>query len=336
MSDHHSHADLVELVPRLAGKRILVYGDLVADEFVFTGASRVSREAPVLILQHRSSKIVPGGAANAAANIAALGGTPVLLGEIADDEPGRRLLELLEKAGAEVGEVMVHPDGATPVKTRILAGDRNVARQQVVRVDRIESRPRGEDFLRDLKARALKLLPTVDGVLVSDYGIGFVDPESVNALVLQSPARAGLRVALDSRYRLFDYPGVDVATPSEPELEEALERSLGSEAERERAARDTLERLRSEALVLTRGSLGMEVIERDAETAVIAPFGDDDVTDVTGAGDTVIATLCLALSAGASFTDAARLANAAAGLVVAKLGTATVSTAELTAALQSG
>ncbi len=335
MSDRHPNADLVELVPRLAGKRILVYGDLVADEFVFTGASRVSREAPVLILQYRDNRIVPGGAANAAAGIAALGGVPVLLGEITDDAPGRRLLEVLGEAGADTSGVIVHSDGSTPVKTRILAGDRNVARQQVVRIDRIESRPRGEAFIRELKALVLKLLPTVEGVLVSDYGIGFVDPESVEALILESPERGRLQVALDSRYRLFEYAGVDVATPSEPELEEALGRVVGDESGRERAARDTLDRLRSQALVLTRGSLGMEVVERDRETVAITAFGDDDVTDVTGAGDTVIATLSLALAAGASFPDAARLANAAAGLVVAKLGTATVGAAELTAALQA-
>ena len=335
MTTPDERAALTALLPKLAGRRILVHGDLVADEFVFTGSLRVSREAPVLILEYRDSKLVPGGAANAAMNIAALGGVPVVLGEVAEDETGRRLLAMLEEAGAEIDRVIVHEDGSTPVKTRYLAGDKNVARQQVVRVDRIEARARGERFVRELKARLLDLLPGVDGVLVSDYGLGFVDPGSVEALILDSPERARWKVALDSRYRLFEYPGVDVATPSEPELEAALGRSLGDGGVRERAGRDALERLKAQALLLTRGSLGMELLERDRKTVVIPAFGDDDVTDVTGAGDTVIATLALALAAGAPQELAARLANAAAGLVVTKLGTATVSPDELLEALEA-
>ncbi|MHC5044898.1 MAG: PfkB family carbohydrate kinase, partial [Planctomycetota bacterium] len=145
---------------------------------------------------------------------------------------------------------------------------------------------------------------------------------------------AGFKVTLDSRHRLFEHAGVDVATPSEPELEAALGRPLGDGAVRERAARDALARLRAEALVLPRGSLGMELLVRDRETLTIPAFGDEDVTDVTGAGDTVIAVLTLALAAGADHALAARLANAAAGIVVTKLGTATVSADELARALE--
>lgn len=327
--------ELRDLVGALAGRRILVLADLVADEFITTGAARVSREAPVLILHHEGSRIVPGGGANAAANIAALGGVPVVVGEVGDDDAGRAVVASLRASGADVGGILVREGAVTPRKTRILAGDRHVARQQVLRLDRIEPFVHDESFQRTVKSLVVRALGQVDGVLVSDYGLGFVEPEWVEALVLSSPARRRLKVSLDSRYRLLEHAGVDVATPSEPEVEAALGREIGrSAASLEKAGREVLTLLRAEALVLTRGSQGLLVFEQGEPTQAVAAFGTGSVADVTGAGDTVIATLSLALAAGASHAQAARLANAAAGIKVTKMGTATVSAAELRAALE--
>jgi rfaE bifunctional protein kinase chain/domain len=322
--------ELAALLPRLRGRRVLVHADLVADEFVLTGAARVSREAPVLILQHVESRIVPGGGANAAANIASLGGVPIVVGEVGDDEAGRALTDALRDAGADTSGILVRPGHLTPRKSRILAGDVNVARQQVVRIDRIEPFVHDESFLRSVKAHVVRAMDRAHGVLVSDYGLGFVDPESVEALILHAPARRGLKVALDSRHRLFEYPGIDVATPSQPEVETALAAVPSVAAQGlEACGREALTRTRGEALVLTRGSLGLWVLQDGEPTISIPAFGPGTVADVTGAGDTVIAALTLALAAGATYLEAAALANAAAGVAVSKAGTAVVGAAEL-------
>ena len=334
-SDATDPKSLAALVSAMAGRRILVHADLVVDEFVMTGSPRPSREAPVLILEYKGSRMVPGGGANAAANIAALGGIPVVVGEVGEDDAGRGLVAALRDAGADVTGILVRAGFATPRKTRIMAGGRNVALQQVVRIDRIEPFRHDEPFLREVKSRLVRLLPGVDGVLVSDYGLGFVDPESVDTLILGSPERDRMKVALDSRHRLFEYAGVDVATPSEQELEGALGRVLDTPRHVEQGGREALDRLRSEALVVTRGSLGMLVLEGAAAADAVPPFGVGTVADVTGAGDTVIAALSLALAAGLTYGQAARLANAAAGIKVTKLGTATVSAQELRSALSA-
>jgi rfaE bifunctional protein kinase chain/domain len=322
---------LAPLVRELRGRRILVIADLVADEFVITGEPRVSREAPVLILRHVETRVLPGGGANAAANVAALGGVPVILGEVGDDELGSQLVAQLAARGADVDRITRRPGLATPRKTRFLAGDRNVALQQVVRVDRIEMPRRSPSEMRRTRQAVQDALSNVDGVLVSDYGLGFVTPE----LVAPACGRDTM-IALDSRHRLLDHRDVSVATPSEQELEAALGTTFPGPAELERGGREVLSHLRSRALLLTRGSLGMLLFEPGRRTVRIPAFGTGTVADVTGAGDTVIATLALALAAGASHEDAARLANAAAGIKVTKMGTATVSAAELSAALENG
>jgi len=322
---------LVPIVRELRGRRILVVADLVADEFVITGEPRVSREAPVLILRHVETRVLPGGGANAAANVAALGGVPVILGEVGDDDVGAQLVGQLAARGADVERIGRRPGWATPRKTRFLAGDRNVALQQVVRVDRVEPLTRSPADVRRAHQALRDSLSDVDGVLVSDYGLGFVTPE----LVAPAIGRASV-VALDSRHRLLDHRGVSVATPSEQELEAALGRTLAGPAELERGGREVLSHLGLRALLLTRGSLGMLLFEPGRRTVRIPAFGTGTVADVTGAGDTVIATLALALAAGASHEDAARLANTAAGIKVTKMGTATVSATELAAALEKG
>ena len=323
-------AELAGLVPRLAGRRVLVVADLIVDEFVITGEPRVSREAPVLILRYRDRRLVAGGGANAAATVAALGGVPVVIGSVGDDDAGAQLVEMLASAGADVAGIETRRGARTPLKTRFLAGDRHVALQQVVRVDRIEPFEHDASTRHALRERIASAARGAHAILVSDYGLGFAEPGLVARHGIDGPP-----IAVDSRYRLFAHSGADCATPSEPELEAALGTRLDSDEALEAGGREALARLAARALVLTRGSEGMLVFERDRPTRAIPAFGTGTVADVTGAGDTVIAAMSLALAAGADWTTAARLANAAAGIAVTKMGTATVSPDELLAALSA-
>jgi rfaE bifunctional protein kinase chain/domain len=326
---------MIELVRRLGGARVVVIGDLIADEYVYGRVARVSREAPVLILEYDSTEIVPGGAGNAANNVAALGGQVTLVSLIGRDEPGRRaeraLLRRVDRGS------LVRPAGfLTPVKTRILAGGIHSAKQQVVRIDRLSPRPITDEQRTAVARAAHKALGKADAVLISDYGSGLVTP----ALARDIRGRVGGRsvpVLVDSRYALTRYRGLTACAPNESEVEQALGLRIGDDLRvLERAGRLMLARTRMQAVVVTRGSRGMAVFENGKKTVHIPIFGSDQVTDVTGAGDTVMAALTLALAAGASLEQAAQLANVAGGLVVMKRGTATVSGPELRKVLGSG
>ena len=310
-----------------------VIGDIIADEFVYGRVARVSREAPVLILEYDSTQVVAGGGGNAANNVAALGGSAALVGVIGRDEPGRRLLAALHRRVDPRG--VVRPARrSTPVKTRILAGGIHSAKQQVVRIDRavdqaLDARTRAA-FERAVLAAVLR----ADAVLLSDYGSGLVTP------LLARRIRVALRpnpipILVDSRYALLGYRGLTACTPNESEVEQALGVRINDNAGvLERAGRAILERTQSQAVLITRGSRGMALFVDRTPTVHIPIHGPDEIADVTGAGDTVMATLALALATGASFEHAARLANVAGGLVVMKRGTATVSGDELRAAVR--
>lgn len=313
----------------MAAQSVLVWGDLVADSFLHGTTTRVSREAPALVLRHDSQEYRPGGAGNAAMNAAALGAHVHLAGYMGVDEAGRELSRLLRDAGATTDDVFERRDGGTPTKTRIMAGGVHTVRQQILRIDHERMWPAEPELVEALALR----LPDVDALLVSDYGLGTVTPEGLRRLLPIARAH-GVPVLLDSRFRILEYPGVTAATPNESEVEQALSVPLDGNGETlERVGRELLERLGSEGLVITRGSAGMAIFRPGVETEHLAIHGTDEIADVTGAGDTVIATCCLALAAGADLPTAARLANIAAGLVVLKHGTATVTRAELDAAL---
>lgn len=329
---------LLALVDRFGAARVTVFGDLLADEFIYGEISRVSREAPVLILDYDSTEIVPGGAGNAANNVAALGGSAIAVGVAGRDETGRRLLEVLG-ARVDVRSVVTPAAYRTPTKTRILAGGVHSAKQQVVRIDRA-TRPALSDADRQaIASRLAKALARSDALLVSDYGTGLVSPTVVAAAhreIKHRDNRPG-PVLVDSRYALLKYRGMTACTPNESEVEHLLGVRIGENARvLERAGRDLLTRTRGKAVLITRGSRGMALFEADRPTAHIPIFGSDQIADVTGAGDTVIATMTLALAVGATFEEAARLANYAGGLVVMKRGTATVTAAELRHAISSG
>ena len=330
-------AQLLALVGALRGRCVAVIGDVVADEFVYGRVARVSREAPVLILEYDSTEIVPGGAGNAANNVASLGGTAALAAVVGRDEPGKRLLRALHTR-VDSRRVVRAAARPTPVKTRILAGGIHSAKQQVVRIDRgvgnaFDDRARGA-----FERQAVAACRGADAVLVSDYGSGLVTPALVRRLRAAVNAESpSVPILLDTRHRLLDYRGLTACTPNESEVEQALGIRINDNLKvLEKAGRELLDRTRMRAVLITRGSRGMALFVKGAPTLHIPIYGSDEIADVTGAGDTVMATMALALAAGATFELAARLANYAGGLVVMKRGTATISAAELLAAVRRG
>ena len=336
---------LSTLIASFRGKRLVVFGDLIADEYVSGRIARVSREAPVLILEYDATEIVPGGAGNAANNVASLGATVTLVSLVGRDEPGRRLFKVLPRGVERAG--LARPGGyRTPVKTRILAGGIHSAKQQVVRIDRFTGEPVADAHREAAERIARQAVKGADAVLVSDYGSGLVTPKFVHELAgLIGPAKAGrhirggrhIPILIDSRYALTKYRGLTACTPNESEVEQVLGVTIDDQAQvLERAGRTLLKRTRMQAVLVTRGSRGMALFEAGKKTVHIPIFGSDQIADVTGAGDTVMATMTLALASGATFEEAARLANFAGGLVVMKRGTATVSAAELRRAVGAG
>jgi rfaE bifunctional protein kinase chain/domain len=320
---------LLALIARFASRRVAVVGDFIADEFIYGRVARVSREAPVLILEYDKTTVVPGGAGNAANNVAALGARTRAAGIVGADVTGDRLIAALHARVEPRGLVRVR-DHETPTKTRILAGGVHSAKQQVVRIDR-GTRARASREARNAFARtALARVDGVDAVLVSDYGGGFVTPR----LVSQIARTAGVPVLVDSRYDLARYRGLTACTPNESEVEALLGVTIDDDLRvLERAGREMLARTGMRIVLITRGSRGMALFEPDRPTRHIPIHGTDEIADVTGAGDTVIATMTLALACGADAYDAARLANYTGGLVVMKRGTATVSPEELSRAV---
>ena len=325
---------LTQLIAAFRGKRLVVFGDLIADEYVYGRVARVSREAPVLILEYDATEIVPGGAGNAANNVASLGATVTLVSLVGRDEPGRRLFKVLPRGVERAG--LARPGGyRTPVKTRILAGGIHSAKQQVVRIDRFTGEPVAVAHREAAERIARKAVKGADAVLVSDYGSGLVTPKFVHEL--GGLIKKGTPILIDSRYALTKYRGLTACTPNESEVEQVLGVTIDDQPQvLERAGRELLKRTRMNAVLVTRGSRGMALFEAGKPTVHIPIFGSDQIADVTGAGDTVMATMTLALASGATFEEAARLANFAGGLVVMKRGTATVSAAELRRAVSHG
>lgn len=324
--------NLQQVVRRFARLTVTVWGDLVADVFVDGEIARVSREAPVLILKQRRRLVAAGGGANAALNLAALGVKVRLVGAVGTDEPGRELLRIFRAAGIATGEVLRLAGRPTPTKTRILAHHAHTTPQQVVRLDH-EPVGLATAQQRALAAAARRAVRGAQALLLSDYGYGAVTPAAAAAVAAQVPVSA-----VDARFQIADYAGFTAATPNEPEVETALNVTIGDAAEPlaalEQSGRKLLRRLRCKHLLITRGRDGMALFEPGQSTRRWPVFGSQQALDVTGAGDTVIAVFTAALAAGADGATAAQLANCAGGLVVMKPGTATVTAAELSDALQ--
>jgi rfaE bifunctional protein kinase chain/domain len=326
---------LAEIVECFEGKRVVVLGDFVADSFQYGNISRVSREAPVLILQHRETRIVPGAAANATNNLVALGASAIPITVVGDDAAGDWLVQAFREAKVNVKRILRVKGGVTPTKTRFLAGWAHTVGQQVLRVDYEPHSLLAESHQNRIQALLSSELKKADALAISDYGFGVATPEMVRKSLGRN--KRDIPVSLDSRYRLLGYQGVGVnaATPNEPEMEALHHTVIGQDLSAlERCGRDTLQKMKLRSLVITRGKDGMAVFQPGQSTVHIPVHGSDQAVDVTGAGDTVLAAYTLGLASGASPVEAAQIANIAGGLVVMKRGTATVSRHELLEAIR--
>jgi D-beta-D-heptose 7-phosphate kinase/D-beta-D-heptose 1-phosphate adenosyltransferase len=313
-----------KIIRRFSGVRILVVGDIMLDRFIWGRVSRISPEAPVPVVVVDKETFLLGGAANVVNNIHSLGGKVSLCGVIGDDEMGQKVIQRLSEMGIERSGVSIEPGRQTTVKTRIIAHH-----QQLVRIDRETTQHPKVSTLRSLSDYLKRNIKNFDGVILSDYGKGLLTKGMIRNTI-RTARDAKKFVMVDPKIKnFFFYRGATVVTPNTGEASSASRISITDEASLGRAGRILLKRLKYDALVITRGEDGMAIFEPHQKPFLV-PTEAKEVYDVTGAGDTVIGTMALALGAGASIRRAAELANHAAGIVVGKVGTATVDQKELT------
>jgi D-glycero-beta-D-manno-heptose-7-phosphate kinase len=325
---------LLQITEAMKGRLVVVYGDIVADRFVYGTPKRISREAPVLILRQYREDVLLGGGGNAINNILSLGGLPIPVSVLGRDAHGDQLVDKMTSQGIDCGGILRVDRYNTPTKVRILGGFPHGARQQIVRYDIEDAFEVSEPESKQFAALLREQMSMCHAALISDYGYGVVTPmlaAHLTGFALRKP------VTLDSRYNLLRYPDVSAATPNEEEASLAAGISLSEDGDDriQEVAAALQQSLDCEAVLITRGSRGMALFEKDGRDPIFIPvYGTDQVADVTGAGDTVIATFTLALAAGASYAEAAKLANYGGGIVVMKMGTATVSNEELRHAIE--
>jgi rfaE bifunctional protein kinase chain/domain len=325
---------LLKSLSHLAGRSVLVVGDVFLDEYITGRATRLSREAPIPVLEFAGRRYVPGGAANPSSNIVALGGIAYQVGVIGDDEAGQTLLDKLREAGIDTAAVVTDPSRPTTTKTRIVAQGSLRFPQQLARIDHLDRRPVTGEVEQAIVAHLKALVPQVDAVLVSDYRTG-VASEAVVAASLRLARQHGKLATVDSQGNLHKFSGFDLVKCNQREAEAVLGRNLASEDDFQKAQRQLLTELGVQAILITRGAEGMSLLGRDQPYAHIPAANVSEVFDVTGAGDTVIAVATLALAAGLGLLSAAHLANYAAGLVVRKLGNAIATPEELAWAIEN-
>jgi rfaE bifunctional protein kinase chain/domain len=332
-SDFHIAQERVqELIAGFAGKRVLVIGDMVADEYLIGDPRRISREAPVLILDLSEERTVPGGATNVAVNARSLGAEVFLSGVVGNDLPGQRLRKALDILGMYQEGLITDVTRPTSTKTRIMAGSTQVVYQHIVRVDRVDTSEVGEPSRSQIVEYVQRTLPTVDAVMISDYENGMISPAIIECCVPLA-RRLNKVIVVDSHGSFARFQGVTALTPNQPEAEQATGITITSENELNEAGRCLLAGSNAQSILITRGSEGMSlfVVGEEPLHLPIFPLNHhpNEVADTNGAGDTVAATFTLALTAGASFAEAAYIANAAAALVVRRLGCASNTPQEL-------
>jgi len=324
---------LLLLIPRLASHKILVIGDLFLDEYVLGQATRLSREAPIPVLEFLHRLYVPGGAANPAHNVCALGGQATAVGLIGRDEAGTQLLSELRRAGIDPSGVVVDDSRPTTTKTRIVAEGTLRFPQQLARIDHLDRRPVSAAIEAKLISQVRDLVPKVDAVLISDYQTGVASQALVQA-ALSNARAAGKLCTVDAQGAFHKYTGFGLIKGNRHEIEAVLARPLCREEDYRLAGERLLDELSANTVIITRGADGLSLIARDEGYHHLPAANRSEVFDVTGAGDTVIAVATLALVAGASASTAARLANYAAGWVVRRFGNAVATADELAWAVE--
>jgi len=325
---------LEERIKQFSRCKIAVIGDLVADEYIFGKSHRISREAPVIILKHSHDSILLGGAANAAHNVAALGGTVFPIGIVGNDSQGDSILEMLKKIGIDTGFIVTENGRKTVSKTRVLGCGHHTTYQQLVRIDRDNPSAISNETENSLIVNLSTVLSEVDAVIVSDYHHG-VFSDRVIAFVNKLSESNNVPIFVDSRFNLLKFHSFFTATPNETEVEDLVSTSLDDDEAVEKAAFKLLETTCGQSILITRGNKGMCLLEKGGTVKFIPIHGTDEVADVTGAGDTVMGVLAMAVASGASMLEGAYIANVAGGMVVMKNGTATLNIEELTSALKA-
>ena len=320
-----------DILDAMRGRRIVVVGDMIADVYLTGKIARISREAPVLVLEHQEERIVAGGASNVVHNVATLGGKASAVGVVGDDQAAAGLREILSERGVELSGLVTDAARPTTAKTRVIAGGRATVSQQIVRIDKEDRSPLSPAVFSQVRKRALAAVQTAEGVVLSDYG-GAVLPEDLARDILEDCKSRGIPTIVDSRYAIRRFTGASYVKQNDAELADAMnqpfldEESLCTAGERLRAE------LSAKGVLVTRGEKGMTLCLEGGRAVHVPVVDKSEVFDVSGAGDTCVAAFILAIAAGASPEDAARLSNVASGVAVRKLGTATVSAEELRAA----
>ncbi len=316
----------LEIVNNLPSVSVGVIGDVVADVYMYGRPFKLSREAPVIVVKYEGETVVPGSAGNAINNLSGLGAKVFPIGLVGDDKEGNCLRDHFSSEGVDVTGLFVSKERGTISKTRLLAGDTHASKRQVVRIDK-------ETPWKMPGSMETKILNHIDEVnrkadvwIISDYGYDIITPKVLNKMLQIAKEKT---VVADSRNRICDFVGATVIAPNETEAAAASGISINGEDDVLRAGKKLLKEIGSEAVIITRGNHGMTLFEKTGRVEKIPICGPNEVTDVTGAGDTVTVMLALAMPAGASYVQAARLSNYAAGVVVMKNGTATLSRPEL-------
>lgn len=328
-------ARLRSLIDGFVGKRILVIGDMVADEYLIGRPAKISREAPVLILELNEERTVPGGATNVAVNARTLGAEVFLAGVVGDDTPGKRLRQAIDDLGMHQEGLFTDPERPTSTKTRVLAGSPQIVQQHIVRIDRVDT----SDVREPCKGKILDyirhVLPSIDAVVLSDYENGVISPDIID-LCIPMARQLHKMIVVDSHGSLFRFQGVTALTPNQPEAELTLGVTINSLSELNEAGQRLLDGCHTESVLITRGAEGMSLFLAGQPPLHLPVYQLDhasEIVDTNGAGDTVAATFTLALTADASKAEAAYLANAAAALVVRRLGCASNTPVELMRAM---
>ncbi|PKL76063.1 MAG: D-glycero-beta-D-manno-heptose-7-phosphate kinase [Candidatus Melainabacteria bacterium HGW-Melainabacteria-1] len=323
----------LQQIEQLGQPRVLVIGDLILDEYIEGEIQRISREAPVPIVEEKMRHYLPGGAANTLANLASLGAKASAIGVVGHDNSGQELLKLLQQRGIATEGVVVATEAPTTTKTRISAQSRQSVMQQVLRLDRLPAQGLSDSTLKSLEQMIASQLADADVVVISDYGNGVIVPALIEA-VRQGVLAHGKIWIVDSQEDLRLFAGASLLTPNKPEAEQNLGYRIETEADLQRAGRQLLSETGAKALLITRGDEGMSLFEATGSYAEVPALNRTEVFDVTGAGDTVVATLAVALGSGSSLPEAMGLANLAASIVVRQLGCATTDPAEMRETLQ--
>ena len=325
--------ELISIANKMHDKKVLVIGDIVADVYVDGRISRISREAPVLILEKAGEKVVAGGAANVIANAATLGADVFAVGVIGDDAHAESLRKIFKDLDVHIEGLVRDKSRPTISKTRIIAGGRATVSQQIVRIDSESKEPLSKKVEAELIAKIDKILPKVDGIIMSDYGSGTVTANA-RKLITRFAGKKKIPSIVDSRYNIGDFEGVGYIKQNDSELGAFVGHPINDVTDLIGAGTKILTKLNVDGVLITRGEMGMSLFERNGAAHHIPVSDMSEVYDVSGAGDTCVAAFLLSLTAGAQPVLAAKISNYAAGIAVRKLGTSTVSATELISVLE--